>query len=988
MLDNCVFRVTCDRIPRRNWYYVKHLPNNQLHDRIMELPKDKRKFNPSLLCWEISAESLASLIKRYKGSNKIKFDFGNETSRQIFIDLIKKLDEKENEKRRYVESLAIKKEEWIKFKKHLEENYEQYVDTVQQYLNPNVKLYPHQITSTMYLNAVRNALLALDMGTGKSLISIAFAEMNPFKKVFVITPNSLKFNYYNEVKKFTNSNAYIVGKKNDCSIDDAKYIIVNYEFFNSAPKSGKAINKMKKLGINKIDCLIVDECFTYDTLIDTNKGKLKIGDIVENKLDVKVLSYNHELNIIETKPISRYLFNGYKKVIRLNLSNGSQIECTPEHKFFSVYENKYKPIIEFKKGDILYEKKETENSNSNSCLFKLWNGIQTKTKWANVLFDKMFNRLYIKRECKKIVNNEGEKWKFITKNNINLSDMRKRISNTRKNEEKILFEELFSDLENEPRRYKRKGTFKRSWKEDFQFFKKGIQRKSRIWNKNFIENEGEKSNVQRGKYIKNERKIKKPYIFVKRWKWAINKTTISTFFGNIWKYVYGNGTRNSCDYPIKGNESKYTITTNSLQSGYWNTINKTSDRGGWKFTQNEEVGILGQEKDRNIGIVRVESIEILESGNRQGIGCCCSKNQKVFDLEIEDNHNYFANGILVSNCHRLKSSKSNTYINFKKIFKDDFFIDKKPCKIFMSGTPAPSRAAELYNVLNQISPTDFPTKTHFYNYYLGMEYNHDEWGWKPGSELSKFEELFNKIAPFTYRKKKSEVLKDLPEKTYQKVLLEMTDDEYNVYYDLEAGVANEFINKEIHNPLAIMGKLREYTAALKVNSVSELIDSILDTNEKFVGISFYKDCLIKLHEKYKGISVLHTGDFSDVENNRSVTQFQDENSDIKLFFGSESTTKEGLTLTAASKVGMLTIPWTPGTLDQCTDRCARIGQKNAVNAYVFIYKDTIDEYIFDLIESKRSEISQVIDGEKYDSNVNQSIINDLIKKIKDKHAKQ
>ena len=75
MFENSVFRVTCDRIPRRNWYYVKHLPNNQLHDRIMELPKDKRKFNPSLLCWEISAESLASLIKRYKGSNKdLRFD--------------------------------------------------------------------------------------------------------------------------------------------------------------------------------------------------------------------------------------------------------------------------------------------------------------------------------------------------------------------------------------------------------------------------------------------------------------------------------------------------------------------------------------------------------------------------------------------------------------------------------------------------------------------------------------------------------------------------------------------------------------------------------------------------------------------------------------------------------------------------------------------------------------------------------------------------
>ena len=117
-----------------------------------------------------------------------------------------------------------------------------------------------------------------------------------------------------------------------------------------------------------------------------------------------------------------------------------------------------------------------------------------------------------------------------------------------------------------------------------------------------------------------------------------------------------------------------------------------------------------------------------------------------------------------------------------------------------------------------------------------------------------------------------------------------------------------------------------------------------------------------------------------------VNKFQDENSDLKIFLGSEATTKEGLTLTAASKVGMLTIPWTPGTLDQCTDRLARIGQKNAVNAYVFIYKDTIDEYIFDLIESKRAEISQVIDGKQYDSNVDQSIINDLIKKIKSKHG--
>jgi SWI/SNF-related matrix-associated actin-dependent regulator 1 of chromatin subfamily A len=253
--------------------------------------------------------------------------------------------------------------------------------------------------------------------------------------------------------------------------------------------------------------------------------------------------------------------------------------------------------------------------------------------------------------------------------------------------------------------------------------------------------------------------------------------------------------------------------------------------------------------------------------------------------------------------------------------------------------------------------------------------------------LTKFEELFDKIAPFTYRKKKSEVLKDLPEKTYQRVILEMTPKEYEIYYELEEGIANEFLNRELSNPLSIMGKLREYTSSLKVNNVKELIDSILECGEKFVAIDFYKNSLYELHKAYPNISALHTGDEKDWERAKVIENFQSDDGSIKIFLGSESTTKEGITLTAASKVGILTIPWTPSTLDQCTDRLARIGQKNAVNAYLFIYKDTIDEYVFDLIESKRSEISQIIDGEKYESNINQSMIHDLVKIIKEKHGK-
>lgn len=208
-----MFNVFCERVPNKSKYLIKFSYNEQLVNRIKELPQETRKWSALNLGWEITTYSLYLLIKKYKGSNKIHFDFGNDDSRKIFIEQINKILIKEEEKRKFVADLNIKKEYWVRYKKELEVEYEKYREITHRYLKNTVILYPHQIISIMFLNVVKNVLLALDMGTGKSLISIGYVEMNNFDKVFVITPNSLKYNYYSEVKKFTNSNAYIIGKK-------------------------------------------------------------------------------------------------------------------------------------------------------------------------------------------------------------------------------------------------------------------------------------------------------------------------------------------------------------------------------------------------------------------------------------------------------------------------------------------------------------------------------------------------------------------------------------------------------------------------------------------------------------------------------------------------------------------------------------------------------------------------------------------------------
>jgi SWI/SNF-related matrix-associated actin-dependent regulator 1 of chromatin subfamily A len=598
VIKESVFVVHCERIQRRLAYYLRFPVNDQLIQRIKDLPEESRRWNPGMMVWEITTPSLLSLIKKYRNSNKIYFDFGSEDSRKIFIQQIKKIEIAEEEKRKFIADLNIKKEHWVKYKQELESTYVQYSDKMHALVNDGVKLYPHQIVAAMFMNVTRNTLISHEMGIGKTLSSILYVEMNSFEKVVVVTPNSLKFNYYGEVEKFTKSTAHIVNwKKNKCGLEDAKYVIVNYDFFN--PKSKEKFEaKWKKLNIGKIDCVICDES------------------------------------------------------------------------------------------------------------------------------------------------------------------------------------------------------------------------------------------------------------------------------------------------------------------------------------------------------------------------------------------------------SKLKNTKANTYKNFKSTFKKNIFKNEKISKIFLSGTPCPNRAHELYTVLNQISPTDFATKKYFNEYYCGMVYDHNSGlGWITDITESKFEELYHKIAPYTHRKRKFEVLKDLPDKIYQRIILEMDDKEYLTYDKIEEGVANEFLLYPTRNPLTIMLRLRQYTASLKVKHIIDLVENILETGEKIVIVDFFKDALYELKEKLGDVAALHTGDQSDEERAEVYKTFQDPSSSLKVFLGTVQTCGYGLTLTAASKLFIITLPYSVGDYDQVSDRLHRIGQKETVNIYPLIFPDTIDDYVYSSIESKRKEIVKVIDNEDYKSNVSESVLSEVIKKIKEKHGK-
>ncbi len=82
----------------------------------------------------------------------------------------------------------------------------------------------------------------------------------------------------------------------------------------------------------------------------------------------------------------------------------------------------------------------------------------------------------------------------------------------------------------------------------------------------------------------------------------------------------------------------------------------------------------------------------------------------------------------------------------------------------------------------------------------------------------------------------------------------------------------------------------------------------------------------------------------------------------------------GITLTSSSRVAFVELPWHAADCDQCEDRTHRIGQKNSVQCTYFLGKDTIDEDIYKIIESKR-KVANTITGSV--DNVQREIIDRL-----------
>ena len=234
--------------------------------------------------------------------------------------------------------------------------------------------------------------------------------------------------------------------------------------------------------------------------------------------------------------------------------------------------------------------------------------------------------------------------------------------------------------------------------------------------------------------------------------------------------------------------------------------------------------------------------------------------------------------------------------------------------------------------------------------------------------------LKEEIGQCSLRRDKS--LLDLPEKIIVPEFLDMPDSQLEFYENLQKGLVGEADRVNIKNTslLGLITRLREATSCpsvlssknisnVKIERACELVEEITSNGEKVVIFSVFKEPLYILNKILGKDSLLCTGDQSEQELSDNIHKFQNDNK-YKVMLCTSSKMGTGITLTAASYEIHLDTSWTYAEFEQCCDRCHRIGTEKTVIIYDLIARKTIDERVYNLINTKK-EISDYIIDNKY-----------------------
>ena len=296
-------------------------------------------------------------------------------------------------------------------------------------------------------------------------------------------------------------------------------------------------------------------------------------------------------------------------------------------------------------------------------------------------------------------------------------------------------------------------------------------------------------------------------------------------------------------------------------------------------------------------------------------------------------------------------------------------------RLALSGTPLQNNTFDLYAQMNFLNPGMLGSREFFMGEFA--------------TPIDKFREddvkqqLKKLTYPFLLRRTKEQVAKDLPEKTETILYCEMGPEQRKIYdayrntyrSQILGIIAEKGMEKSQMHILQGLTKLRQIcdspaimndeekfeNHSIKLDELSrEITENVGDHKvlifSQFIGML----TLIKQKLAEEEISYVYfDGSSSSTEREKAIQEFQN-NHECRVFVISLKAGGIGLNLTAADYVYIVDPWWNPAVEQQAIDRTHRIGQTKNIFAYRLICKDTLEEKMLQLQESKRLLANELV----------------------------
>ncbi|NJC25561.1 DEAD/DEAH box helicase [Neolewinella antarctica] len=292
-------------------------------------------------------------------------------------------------------------------------------------------------------------------------------------------------------------------------------------------------------------------------------------------------------------------------------------------------------------------------------------------------------------------------------------------------------------------------------------------------------------------------------------------------------------------------------------------------------------------------------------------------------------------------------------------------------KLATTGTPIENHLGELWSLFRFLNPGLLGSKQAFNGKYnRPIAVNGDE---------DRREALKNLVKPFILRRRKDQVLTELPPKTEITLAVDLSEEEKALYEAMRRQALKEIAEageqEKRFKVLAQLTKLRQAAChprlvrptskigSAKLALVGETLLEILESGHKALIFSqFVKHLkIVENWVKGQGISYQYLdGSTPGKKREEAVNAFQA--GEGQVFLISLKAGGTGLNLTEADYVLHLDPWWNPAAEDQASDRAHRIGQQRPVTVYRFVSQGTIEEQIIALHADKRDLADQILSG--------------------------